>query len=666
MRYISLLLLLNFLPLTEVISDNEGRLIISADTHIGRVNDLVFSSSNKLISVSEDKTIRIWDIDDYTSPRVLRPYAEDGFEGRIYAADISPDGRFLAIAGYFKMNEVRVIDLFNDQEVTALYGHESVVNSVKFNSEGTLLASAGTKGNILTWQIEDNGNINTTPTQILKGHKSSINDLTFFGESKVISCSDDGSVLIWFLEQRIEPVIMKLHIDKVNCIAVSKNTNYIMSGGNKGDLILWDSTGNYVKKYNFGDAPITSLDFTPSGKLIVGSQYLGILNSPNTDVQPFMPGAVRNVSSVVCHKNLIAYAWGNGNVGVHDPVDQETSLTIESSVVEMNKIGIGQNGTIIFGNNTLEKAFDYRNLQYLWNKFDRDQVKRGVQEDNGYRLIKMDEFLLSTGFRGKVQNDSEADGAIRSYCILNEDLIAVGSDHSLKLYSRGGDFVRELQGHNGSVKDMVYDDSQKLLFAVCGDYTLRAWHINSGINSFSLFISPTNEWISWTERGYYEASAGGEKYLGWQVDYSNDKLSDFYRSSTFQSSYHHFKNTEPINAAKNTSEQEDPVLELSDLPKVEWIEPKMYETETISSRFNIKARINLPSKMESLRILINGRPLPTKRGFKTYRVVGNEIFIEETIDLFSPVNEVQIFVKSEEVRLISETRVVKVTSDLKS
>ncbi|MEM6525433.1 MAG: caspase family protein [Bacteroidota bacterium] len=666
MRHISLLILLSVLPFADVISDNEGRLIINADTHLGRINDLVFSTSNKLISVSDDKTIRIWDIDNYTSPRVLRPYAQSGFEGRIYAADVSPDGRFLAIAGYFSENEVRIIDLFNDKEVTTLYGHEDVINSVKFNSTGTLLASAGVDGNVLVWGIDNKDNINTKPVRVFSGHESTINDLAFFiNSNKIISCSNDGSVRIWSLESRIDPVIMKLHIDKVNSLAVSKGTNYIMSGGSKGDLVLWDSTGTYVKRYRFRDDPITSLDFTVSGKLIVASQHLGILNSSNSNVEPFMSDDVSNVSSVICSKNLTAIAWESGNINIYDHEDQQSIFSVESSVVEIDKIGINEKGIVAFGNDGLEKAFDYNNLQYLWDKFDNGEYEVGMVEDNGYRLVKMDNYLLSTGFKGKVQNDIELDGSIYSYSVLDEDMIAVGSEHTLKLYSRNGVFVKELQGHNGAVKNMVYDASRNLLFAACGDYTIRAWDVDTGINSFSFFLSSDDEWISWDENGYYEASAGGEKYLGWQVDYANNKLSDFYRSSTFQSSHHKLTKRgiqDPLQA--NDSISADITSKLSAISSIDWIEPRMYETESATASVKIKASVKLQSEIEFLRIIINGRPLPTKRNSETYRMVENQIFIEETINLISPVNEIQIFVKSKDIRLVSEARVIKVTSDV--
>src|SRR5260370_1271843 len=54
----------------------------------------------ELITVSDDKTIRFWDVASGEPLRVLRPPIGVGPEGKIYAAALAPDGRTLAVGGY--------------------------------------------------------------------------------------------------------------------------------------------------------------------------------------------------------------------------------------------------------------------------------------------------------------------------------------------------------------------------------------------------------------------------------------------------------------------------------------------------------------------------------------------------------------------------------------
>jgi WD40 repeat protein len=53
-----------------------------------------------LVTASEDKTARIWDLQNGNLLKVLRPPHGDGDEGKLYAAAISPDGGTVAVGGW--------------------------------------------------------------------------------------------------------------------------------------------------------------------------------------------------------------------------------------------------------------------------------------------------------------------------------------------------------------------------------------------------------------------------------------------------------------------------------------------------------------------------------------------------------------------------------------
>src|ERR1035438_855726 len=53
-----------------------------------------------LVTASEDKTARVWDLQTGNLLKVLRPPQGDGDEGKLYAAAISPDGATVAVGGY--------------------------------------------------------------------------------------------------------------------------------------------------------------------------------------------------------------------------------------------------------------------------------------------------------------------------------------------------------------------------------------------------------------------------------------------------------------------------------------------------------------------------------------------------------------------------------------
>src|SRR5271157_6457361 len=75
-------------------------LVLDSGGHTSSVKKVLFTPDGKeLISVSNDKTIRFWDVASGEPIRVLRPPIGPGHEGELYAAALSPDGRTLAVGG---------------------------------------------------------------------------------------------------------------------------------------------------------------------------------------------------------------------------------------------------------------------------------------------------------------------------------------------------------------------------------------------------------------------------------------------------------------------------------------------------------------------------------------------------------------------------------------
>jgi len=86
-------------------------------------------------------------------------YHLDPNPGGFASIDWSPDDRFIAVGGYDQV--VWVIDVKAQKQVAALYGHQSTVNAIHWNKNGTQLVSAGNwDGLVIVWDMVTYKSIN--------------------------------------------------------------------------------------------------------------------------------------------------------------------------------------------------------------------------------------------------------------------------------------------------------------------------------------------------------------------------------------------------------------------------------------------------------------------------------------------------------------------------
>src|ERR1043165_1330198 len=74
---------------------------IETGMHTGPINRIDVDAAGRfLVTGSDDKTVRVWDLATGELLRVLRPPIGEGNEGKIYAVAIMPDGELIAAAGW--------------------------------------------------------------------------------------------------------------------------------------------------------------------------------------------------------------------------------------------------------------------------------------------------------------------------------------------------------------------------------------------------------------------------------------------------------------------------------------------------------------------------------------------------------------------------------------
>lgn len=110
--------------------------------HFGQVNGLVYLPDGRLISGSNDGTIKLWDTEG-------RKLAEAQVPDGMQAIRLLPDGQGLLVASGMKIVQLSVPGL---QVVRVLRGHASLVNSLAVN--GDTLWTSSWDGTIKRWNLK--------------------------------------------------------------------------------------------------------------------------------------------------------------------------------------------------------------------------------------------------------------------------------------------------------------------------------------------------------------------------------------------------------------------------------------------------------------------------------------------------------------------------------
>jgi WD40 repeat protein len=213
--------------------------VARAKAHQVPISKILFTPDRKtLITSSYDMTTRLWDIKD---KQLSSRATLTGHNDQVWGASLSPDGKTLATAGSDdKTIRIWKIEDAPPKEVAVIHNQETAW-SVSFAQDGRTLAS--TYGNdVVLWNV---GGDQPERTATLTAHKDTVWRVEYSPNGKMLaSTGRDKVVQLWNLEgDKPTHASLSGHDSlEIYGLAFSPDGKWLVSADHKGRVVRWDTS----------------------------------------------------------------------------------------------------------------------------------------------------------------------------------------------------------------------------------------------------------------------------------------------------------------------------------------------------------------------------------------------------------------------------------------
>lgn len=541
--------------------------------HTATAGKLSIDSNSKwLVSGSNDKTVRVWNVTTGKLDKVIRPPIGLGNEGEIYSVAISPDGKLIACSGNTTFNNgikerylstgmsIYLFSRVTGKMLNRSGGLPNTVNHLVFSPDGKqLIATLGGKSGIRVFSVDNN---NLTFNWGDTDYEDDTYSADFSSHATLVTSSFDGYIRLYntngiIRDETLKPIKAWKSPDSVRPVSVKFSPDY-----NKIAVAYVDS--NHI---DILDAYTLRLIIRPNTDGILKGK-LNAVTWSNDGTQLYAAGSwMKQIGehwyyTIRCwdannFRRFNDYRLG-ANARIFDMLPAGNKLVAYSSADPV--IGILSNkGEKLFFKYPVTAGFQERgdklqvssdglNIKYFFRHWSKEysffSTTKDFKKSNGiyFEPVLYAKALSFSGKKNKSINDILINGKpieieesryvaeneqLISYCISKDGNTLIGTNFHIRLYDKQGRLLWK-QVAPEVVWAVNIDPNTNFAIVALGDGTIRWYNYHGGQEVLAYFPhTDPGRWVMWTPEGYFDSSPDGADLIGYHINQGINKEAKF-------------------------------------------------------------------------------------------------------------------------------------------